>query len=123
MRTEEQIQTMIKSYITCALWSCYDPKTEDNLDTLGYTEDSLSPEAMKEAVHDCNSFVEQAGNMLGEQTPEQDGHDFWLTRCGHGAGFWDRGLVHGVALSALCDKMGSRDLVIGDDNQLYFEIC
>jgi hypothetical protein len=24
-------------------------------------------------------------------TDAQHGHDFFLTRCGHGAGFWDRG--------------------------------
>jgi hypothetical protein len=41
------------------------------------------------------SFLGLALPLLTEEwTDEQIGHDLWLTRCGHGAGFWDRDL-HG----------------------------
>ena len=49
-------------------------------------------------------------------------HDFWLTRQGHGAGFWD-----GVYPDEIGDKLTEisndfRELYIyvGDDGQLYF---
>lgn len=51
----------------------------------------LSPDTLADLKADCRSwwrrfgcFVEAAG-----MTPEQAGHDFWLTRNGHGAGFED----------------------------------
>ena len=51
-------------------------------------------------------------------TAEQCGYDYWLTSCGHGAGFWDRG--HGapgqVLSDACCD---SYDAYVGDDNKVY----
>ena len=48
------------------------------------------------------------------------GHDFWLTRNGHGAGFWDRGLGEvGDRLSNACKAFGSYDLYIGDDGKIY----
>ncbi len=51
---------------------------------------------------------------------EQAGHDFWLTRNGHGAGFWDRGLgALGERLSKESKPYGSCDLYVGDDGQIY----
>ena len=40
---------------------------------------------------DCRSFWRRFGCYVepAKMTPEQAGHDFWLTRNGHGAGFWD----------------------------------
>lgn len=53
---------------------------------------------------------------------ELAGHDFWLTRNGHGAGFWDRGLGDvGVTLSAACRPYGESNLYIGDDGKLYVD--
>lgn len=44
-------------------------------------------------------------------TEEQAGHDFWLTRNGHGAGFWDRGLGKiGEALTKASKSYGSEYL-------------
>ena len=58
-----------------------------------------------------------AGNWTVE---EQAGHDFWLTRNGEGAGFWDRGLGDvGEDLTKACRKYKSCYLYIGDDKRLY----
>lgn len=51
---------------------------------------------------------------------EHAGHDFWLNRCGHGAGFWDRGLGElGDRLSDAAKVYGNVDLYIGDDGLVY----
>jgi hypothetical protein len=46
------------------------------------------------ALADCTAFVAACGPLadqaLALQSPERFGHDFWLTRRGHGAGYWDR---------------------------------
>ena len=49
------------------------------------------------------------------------GHDFLLTRSGHGAGFWDRGLGPiGDRLSDEAHHFGETNLYRGDDGLLYF---
>lgn len=53
-------------------------------------------------------------------TPDRAGHDFWLTRNGHGAGFWDRGMGKlGDRLADAARAYGSVDLYVGDDKKIY----
>jgi hypothetical protein len=49
------------------------------------------------------------------------GHDFWLTRNGHGAGFWDGDWPKeaGDRLTKACEEFGEFDLYIGDDGMIY----
>lgn len=54
------------------------------------------------------------------------GHDFALTRNGHGVGFWDReheGLPRelGEALSKVCESFGEFNLYLMDDGKAYFD--
>ena len=52
--------------------------------------------------------------------PAQAGHDFWLTRNRHGAGFWDRGLgERGQRLTDAAHVYGESYLSIGDDGKVY----
>jgi hypothetical protein len=55
---------------------------------------------------------------------EYAGHDFWLTRNGHGAGYWSRDYEDGAEavgerLAACARRFGESDLYVGDDGQLY----
>ena len=79
---------------------------------------------------DCEDFLgsnasdlaEYCERMRNEQWSgeERAGHDFWLTRNGHGAGFWDRGLGDlGDRLSAAAKVYGECDLYPGDDGLIY----
>ena len=47
--------------------------------------------------------------------------DFWLTRNGHGAGFWDgdRKAPHSDKLTELSKSFGQVDLFVGDDSRIY----
>lgn len=49
------------------------------------------------------------------------GHDFWLTRAGHGAGFWDGDLPQalGERLTAASKAMGEREAYVNDDNLIH----
>lgn len=40
-------------------------------------------------VDDCGPLVDKAVNLMG-YSAVRFGRDFWLNRCGHGVGFWDR---------------------------------
>lgn len=43
----------------------------------------------RESVIDCLAFYNRIACFLSDDEIPQAGHDFWLTRNGHGAGFWD----------------------------------
>lgn len=85
------------AYVVAALWSTNDESDESGGNPLDdrFQAGDIYTEKLKEMVEDCKKF--QAENMAdiltwdgGSTTPlEQAGHDFWLTRNGHGCGFWD----------------------------------
>lgn len=55
-------------------------------------------------------------------TFESAGHDYALTRNGHGTGFWDRGLgMVGDALDAIARPYGERNLWINADGRVEVE--
>jgi hypothetical protein len=86
-------------------------------------------------AEDCGAFQRSAGHLLAQAylrpvtrarttAPEgMAGHDFWLTRNGHGAGFWDRTPLEkgklGDELTKLCKAFGESDLYWGDDGGIY----
>lgn len=112
----------IQGYWTCALWSSVDthPKTgkDVELDLFGF--DEIDPATYTDMVKDCNTFMDQNSADLADIEASQAGHDFWLTRCGYGAGFWDRDLGEvGDRLTEACKQFGNVDLYIGDDMMIY----
>jgi hypothetical protein len=77
---------------------------------------------MNQMIADCKSFQEDSAEELttSKLSDERAGHDFWLTRNRHGAGFWDEGL--GTVGKVLTDKAhayGGCDLYIGDDGLIH----
>ena len=106
-------------YVEAALWTMSDDVGEP-LDHLSV--DDISPGTLAEIVEDCRQF--QADNTEDLKatgaSDEQNGHDFWLTRCGHGVGFWDRGYgAVGASLSDAAHVWGNVDLYLGDDGLVY----
>lgn len=107
------LETFTAAYLECALWASTD---YDGSPIYG----DWAPDALKVAQADCKAFYEAAGGDFGGLSDEQAGHDFWLTRNGHGSGFWDRGIgKRGQELTELAQAWGSADLYIGDDGQVY----
>jgi hypothetical protein len=118
---KDYIEKFIRAYKVAALWSSTDDQGEP-LDT-GRDLDDISGDTHNTMDRDCAAFVEQNWNDLQDLEPEQCGHDFWLTRCGHGAGYWDRGLEElGDRLTAACGhgtNFPNIDLYVGDDGLIY----
>lgn len=126
-------QAFIAAYIECALWATCGPSEEphacENLDDL-FGPDDLAPETLQQVQEDCEDFIqaneadlrEYCERMRCEQwTGEaRAGHDFFLTRCGHGAGFWDRGLDElGDRLTKAAEVYGDVFFYPGDDGRIY----
>lgn len=105
-----KLDTFTKAYIQCAVWS----EGED------FTEDDLSPDTLNEIVEDCRNFqTDYAEDIEGRE--EQAGHDFYLTRNRHGAGFWDGNWPEDVGkrLTEAAHVYGTFQLYYGDDGKLY----
>lgn len=114
----------LDAYIKCALWSSIHPDTDEPLD-LDYSAEDLAPETVTEMARELLDFTnlcrEQGILPPSELLPvESFAHDFWLTRNGHGAGFWDRGLgALGDKLTEAAKSFGASDLYVNDDGRIY----
>ncbi len=78
-----------------------------------------------QAYIDIKSFIKLAGadavaEAIQENGADHLGHDIWLTRNGHGAGFFDRSYQFEDALVAAARAIKSVDLYISDSGQLVF---
>lgn len=85
-------ETMTQAYIE----AIYFTETGDNDQPEDDAE--LTPLCKAQAFIDCRNFLAAISGTCGEPPvagfdrldPAQLGHDLWLTRNGHGTGFWDR---------------------------------
>ena len=55
----------------------------------------LSAYDIRRGTIDCLAFYQANEHLIGGAPTDQAGFDFWLTRNGHGTGFWDRADVYG----------------------------
>lgn len=80
------VDRMVDGYLECAAWA----------DSPEGSKARFCQSSKDQARQDCIAFVDACGPLANQAvnlpgyTSERFGHDFWLTRCGHGAGFWDR---------------------------------
>ena len=127
MNLSVEKEKIFRQYIATALWT-----SEDDPEILeGASIDDISNETQTKAREDISAFVRlassQQGIDLSTMDAEQIGHDFWLTRNGHGSGFWDRQYDNdqagtlGARLSAVAEEFVHLDVVMGDDGKIYFE--
>jgi len=120
MTDTPNLDLIVRHYVASALWS----STGDDGEPLDAwaTIDDVAPATLEAMRDDCAAFIVSAAALIEQckLSPEQVGHDFWLTRNGHGAGFWDRGNgAAGDALTALCKPFGGVDLYTGDDGLIH----
>lgn len=115
--TAIDVEAFVAQYLETALWSSTEDETPLDKD---HTVDDFAPEALAEMRKDCESFCEKFGHLFrGEES--NAGHDFWLTRNGHGCGFWDGDWPEdvGKALTEASKAYGQCDLYVGDDGHIY----
>lgn len=122
MTATHSLTPTVKAYLECALWSSIDGDGEP-LDA-DYSLDDFDPSAITSAEEEISAFLSmcsEEGLDLSGISDEQIGHDFWLTRNHHGAGFWDRGLGDlGQKLTDNAHSYGSCDCYVGDNGMVFF---
>jgi len=121
-----EIDSFTSAYIECAFWSSH-------FDCVGsanvYGAEDLAPETLAQIVKDCRRFQLENYDVLEAEylsdlplaNVTHAGHDFWLTRNGHGAGFWDGdwSKANGEKLTEACKAFGEVELYVGDDGKIY----
>lgn len=143
----QALDAFTQAYIEAMFWTSEAPgvTTEEWQATEDHNEGSipgdvgfsdLAPEALATIVRQCARFqanmahelaicyrgFHRNGNAYDEASA---GHDFWLTRNGHGAGFWDRfesNTAEGEAadrISDACRGTSEMDCYLGDDGKVY----
>lgn len=147
---DDECDAFTAGYIECALWCgvmgykhagecpCAEdaPSAECNCEPemllatdAGYSEfddSDLTDDARDTLTRDAHSFYASHVADLHASTlsMEQAGHDLWLTRNRHGAGFWDRKSL-GRAADAALDRLteashaeGEQTLVVGENGKV-----
>jgi hypothetical protein len=124
---EGGLDPMVQHYLVTALWSSNDNSNEQGGEPFdrNHNIEEFTPEAFEQAKKDCADFLQKAGDLVAGVDPGQVGHDFWLTRNGHGAGFWDRPEMYGSKenadkLTAIATSFGELNVDLSDDGKLYF---
>ena len=116
------MDTFTRQYIITALWSSMDNSNDQGGEPLdaNYGLDDIAQETLTSIEEDCEAFQRDNADDISKDV-EQAGHDFWLTRNHHGAGFWDGDWPHdaGKRLTEAAHVYGSVDLYVGDDGLLY----
>lgn len=120
-----QFESFLTQMLATGLWSTSGDDGEPLDDNHGVED--FAPNTLEGLRADALSFWNRMYYYLDQETPkfngnraEMAGHDFWLTRCGHGAGFWDGDWpVYGKTLTTLSQFYGNVDLYVGDDGLIY----
>jgi hypothetical protein len=119
---ERWFEEFVMGYETAALWSSSDGDHES------LEEFELDDETKAKFRKECAKFCDAAQVHLVAAMERKGysatraGHDFWLTRCGHGTGYWDRDeLTQELkdALTQASKAAGERNLYLGDDGLVY----
>lgn len=109
----------LEQYLITALWSSIDDN-EEPFD-LNYTVDDISEEFKEKSKNEWESFQKKAGSLLDGLDMTNVAHDFWLTRNGHGSGFWDGDYEKniGESLTKISKEFPEVYLYLGDDKQIH----
>lgn len=128
-------QEFFNAYMEAIIWA--DSPTDDNGREFFIDIDDIDPECVDAAAVDCQKFLELAGEITpamrrasnyrdvpildAESAMTQAGHDFWLTRNHHGAGFWDGDWTDeaGERLTKIAQSFPEQSLYVGDDGWTY----
>jgi hypothetical protein len=127
-QTGTELSEFLNGYFACAEWLLDEEEAPKLRDTTQW-----SALARREAMRDARAFLAVAGTALRAVSDSyamaRAGHDFWLTRNGHGAGFWDREELEipgpdgrdqlGEWLSTAARRFGEIDVYV-QCNRLHF---
>ena len=140
------IDQVVEGYWESAMWTthcngtvrdgheefCHGEDCDTSLGDIGLTRDDVAAETWPKIHQVCEEFLNLVTQEIGSELLDQlwewpygaegFGHDLWLTRNRHGAGFWDRGQGElGDLLTKWAHAEGEANLTVGDDGMIYHD--
>jgi hypothetical protein len=116
------MDTFTRQYLETALWSSHDESDESGGEPMdaNYGIDDIHPDTLRQMIADCQRFQEAHWDAIVADL-SRAGHDFWLNRNGHGAGFWDGDWPEpdATTLDHASHAFGEYDLYVGDDELIH----
>lgn len=111
------LATFRDAYVHAALFFSAD---EQDSPLIGYDQPNIHRDALTVMRADCARFFRENKADIANNL-SQAGHDFWLTRNGHGAGFWDGDWPEPAAtrLTKAAHSCGEYTLYVGDDGMIH----
>lgn len=126
----DTLSDVAKGYVTAMFFTEEERLTEEDSEVSTDPHD-LPQETLAKVKEVCDEFERSNAHLWsmchsprGEFTiGELVGHDLWLTRNGHGSGFWDRPEVYGRRnadlLADRARKLRECYAYVGDDGMIY----
>lgn len=116
-RRSYHFSRFLNSYISAAMFSSTDEDGEP-LDNSYHAWD-IDTDAQAVMQRDAFDFFKANEELISEDY-QRAGSDFWFTRNGHGAGFWDGDWgTLGDRLTELSHAYGEYNLYEGDDGMIH----
>jgi hypothetical protein len=136
---ELDLDEFVDGFVKAALWSTTGTVDEEDLKNPSFEgcevgddynlDDHFGPEdiheeAMEQIRSDCEGFISECHELLlvamnTGRPLDHLGHDFLLSKNGHGTGFWDRGLGEtGDLLHKASKPYGNTELCLGCNGKL-----
>ena len=129
--SESETKEFIDQYIKTMLWSSTDESDERGGEPMdkNYNKEDIAKEFMESIKADCKKFINENYPYIQDDMTGA-AHDFWLTRNGHGAGFWDGDWEFeidvngqkknaGKHLTDISKAYGEVNPYVGDDGKIY----
>lgn len=122
---KDAVSAALHAYAVAALWSSTNPDKGDAPLDQDYSVTDIDPASMEKMRQDVERFMSENKEALeaSELEPDQIGHDFWLSRNGHGSGFFARGLEWSIEkqLMEASHDFGECYLYVGDDEKVHVD--
>lgn len=119
--TSTEAPTMPEEFLTQYMGTAFWADAIDDGEPVS-DDTEWAAEATERARKDCESFWQANWQDVADD-PTQAAHDFWLTRNGHGCGFWDGDWdePQGSRLTAAAERFGECCVYVGDDGLLHMQ--
>lgn len=116
------VDEFTKAYVEAALSTTTDESTPSGGVPLDrdHGPDDIAAETLALMEADCRKFQEAHADDIAADMGLA-GYHFWLTRCGHGTGFWNGMWPDevGERLTEASHKYGEFNLYVGDDGLIH----
>lgn len=117
----EKLDQFTRAYLEAALWSSMDESTPSGGYPLdrNYGISDIHVDTLAKMIEDALRFQNENADDIGSRGSEA-GHDFWLTRNHHGAGYWDGDWDEPAAtrLTDAAKAYGDFNLYVGNDGMI-----